>query len=301
MPKFLRRGYGQLITSGGQLVLLLIGIKTESALGMSLCVALMAAVSLVAWTSAYRRSRAVDDTPTSKVASAAQGYVELYGIGKPLGGTPLLSPVNQLACLWYHFTIERKDSKGNWSQESSGESDASFILEDGTGQCVVDPDGAEMLVTKKESWVRDDRRYTQWLLIEFQKIYALGNFITRGSVDLELDVEQDIGLLLAEWKKEPAQLLKRFDLDGNGEIDLAEWELARSQAKREILANHRELRAAPELNVMQLPADGKMYVISDLSPADISRKYRLWSWLHIVIFFGSLIALPLIWSHASSF
>lgn len=299
MPKLLRRGYGQLITSGGQLILLLIGAKIGG-IGLFVCVALMALLSLMAWSSAYRRSRAVDDTPTSRLASAAQGYVELYGIGKPLGGLPLLSPVNQLACLWYRYTIERKDSKGNWSQESSGESDASFIIDDGTGQCVVDPEGAEMVVTKKESWIRDDRRFTQWALIEFQKIYALGDFITRGSVDLELDVEQDVGQLLAEWKKEPAKLLKRFDLDGNGQIDMAEWELARSQAKREVLANHRELRAAPELNVMQLPADGKMYVISDLSPADISKKYRLWSWLHIVIFFGSLIALPLLLSDGSA-
>ncbi len=299
MPGFLRRGYGQLITSGGQLILLLIGVKTGG-IGAFICVALMAAVSLVAWTSAYRRTRAVDDTPTSKITSAAQGYVELYGIGKPLGGLPLLSPVNQLACLWYRYTIEHKDSKGNWSQESSGESDASFIVDDGTGQCVVNPEGAEMVVTKKEVWVSGDQRFTQWTLIELQKIYTLGDFITRGSVDLELNVEQDTGQLLAEWKKEPATLLKRFDLDNNGQIDLAEWELARSQAKREVLANHRELRAAPELNVMQRPADGKMYVISDLSPANISKKYRLWSWLHLLIFFGSLAALPFLWQYGNS-
>src|SRR5574340_130547 len=94
----LRRGYGNLVTSGGQLILLLVGLKTESSLGMFVCVALMAPLSLVAWTSAYRRTRAVADTPTSKVASAAQGYVELIGEGRPLGGAPLLSPLTQLPC-----------------------------------------------------------------------------------------------------------------------------------------------------------------------------------------------------------
>ena len=69
----LRRGYGNLVTSGAQLVLIVIGLQTESALGMAVCVALMVPLSLIPWTSAWRRARAVADTPTSRVASAAQG------------------------------------------------------------------------------------------------------------------------------------------------------------------------------------------------------------------------------------
>ena len=93
---------------------------------------------------------------------------------------------------------------------------------------------------------RSDRRYTEWLLIERQKIYALGQFATRGSVDLDLNLVEDVKLLLAEWKTRTAELLERFDLDKNGQLDLKEWELARAQAKREVAANHRELRAARE-------------------------------------------------------
>ncbi len=296
----LRREYGNLITSGSQLILLLVGLKTESSLGMFVCVALMAPLSLVAWTSTYRRARAIDDTPTSRVASAAQGYVELIGAGKPLAGAPLLSPVNQLPCLWYRYTIERKDSDNKWVQESKGESDASFILDDGTGECVVDPDGAEMLVTKRDRWIRDDRRYTQWLLLEHQNIYVLGQFSTIGSVALDLRVDEDVKQLLAEWKARPAELLQRFDLDKSGQLDLREWELARAQAKREILANHRELRASPELNVMRLPADGRLYLISDLKPDKLAGKYRLWAWFHIAIFLGALGSLPVPCSMANT-
>lgn len=290
----LRRGYGNLVTSGGQLILLLVGLKTESSLGMFVCVALMAPLSLVAWTSAYRRTRAVADTPTSRVASAAQGYVELIGTGKPLAGAPLLSPLTHLPCLWFRYTVERKDSENKWVQESKGESDASFILDDDTGECVVDPEGAEMLVTKKDTWIEGDRRYTQWLLIERQTIYALGQFATRGSVDLDLSVAEDVKHLLAEWKSRPAELLQRFDLDKNGQLDLREWELARSQAKREVLANHRDLRASAELHVMHLPQDGRHFIISDLDPGKLASKYRWWSWFHIAVFFGALIALPFI-------
>jgi hypothetical protein len=291
----LRRGYGHLVTSGGQLILLLVGLKTESSLGMFVCVALMAPLSLLAWTSAFRRTRAVADTPTSKVASAAQGYVELIGTGKPLAGAPLLSPLTHLPCLWFRYTIERKDSENKWVQESKGESDASFILDDGTGECVVDPEGAEMLVTKKDSWIEGDRRYTQWLLIERQTIYALGQFATRGSIDLDLNVAEDVKLLLAEWKKDPQALHRRFDLNQDGQLDLKEWELARAQARREVAANHRDLRASADLHVMHLPQDGRHYIISDLDPGRLASKYRWWSWFHIAVFFGALIALPFIW------
>ena len=118
----LRRGYSDLVTSGGQLILLLIGAKTESALGMFVCVVLMVPLSLFAWTSAYRRARAVDDTPTSKVASAAQGYCELIGAGKPLAGAPLMSPHSHVPCLWFRYTVERKDSDNKWVQQEKGES-----------------------------------------------------------------------------------------------------------------------------------------------------------------------------------
>ena len=291
----LRRGYSDLVTSGGQLILLLIGFKTESSLGMFVCVALMVPLSLIAWTSAYRRARAVADTPTSKVASAAQGYSELIGQGKPLAGAPLISPHSHLPCLWYRYTVERKDSENKWVQEDKGESDASFILDDGTGECLIDPNGAEMLVTKKDSWIQGDRRFTEWLLLEHQKIYALGQFATRGSVDLDLSVAEDVKQLLAEWKSRPAVLMQRFDLDRNGQLDLKEWELARAQAKREVLADHCELRASAELNMMHLPDDGRLYLISDMEPDRLASKYRWWSWFHVAVFFAALIALPILW------
>ncbi|MBM3391555.1 MAG: hypothetical protein FJY34_06220 [Betaproteobacteria bacterium] len=291
----LRREYGNLVTSGGQLFLLLIGAKTESAFGMFVCVALMAPLSFIAWTSAYRRSRAVDDTPTSRIASAAQGYAELIGTGKPLAGAPLMSPLSHVPCLWFCYTVERRDSDNKWHTEARGESDASFILDDGSGECLVDPEGAEMLMTKKESWVQGDRRYTEWLLIERQTIYALGQFTTRGSADLELHTDEDVKQLLAEWKTRPAELLQRFDLNKDGQLDLKEWALARAQAKREVAADHRDLRTTSELHIMHQPDGGRLYLISDLAPDGLARKYRWWSWFHITIFFGALIALPFLW------
>src|SRR5512142_1540696 len=182
----LRREYGRLLTSGAQLILLGIAVQIDDPLGWFICASLFAAVSLFAWTSTYRRARAVDDTPTSKIASAAQGYTELVGRGRPLSGVPLVSPLRHVECLWYRYLVERRN-KDSWQNESSGESDASFIVDDGSGECLVDPVGAEILPVQTETWTESDHRYTEWTLMREEQIYALGRFETKSGGDLSFD------------------------------------------------------------------------------------------------------------------
>lgn len=296
MALSLKREYGRLLTSGSQLLLLIVGFQLESPLAMFICLLLMAAISLLAWTSAYRRARAIDDTPTSRIASAAQGYVELVGSGRPMGGLPLLSPLTQLPCLWFRYLIERRNHDNKWVTEEQGESTESFVLEDGSGQCLVDPAGAEILIREKDSWTEANRRYTQWLLLERQEIYVLGNFLTHSGLDVDLSIDEEVRQLLAEWKTRPTELLRRFDLDKNGEIDLREWELAREEAIREVRERRREVLASPDLHVMRQPDNGRLYLISDLNPSRLSRRYRGWAWFHIAVFFAALIALPVAWA-----
>jgi hypothetical protein len=113
-----------------------------------------------------------------------------------------------------------------------------------------------------------------------------------------LNVATDVKHLLAEWKTRPSELLQRFDLNQDGQLDLKEWGLARLQAKREVAASHREIHNSSELHVMQRPDDGRFYLISDIDPENLASKYRWWSWFHIVLFFGVLISLPLVWRMA---
>lgn len=283
----LRREYGRLLTSGAQLLLLGVGAQIDDPLGWLICASLFAAISLVAWTSAYRRARAIDDTPTSRIASAAQGYAELVGRGRPLGGEPLISPLRHVQCLWFRYLVEHRH-KDNWETESSGESDASFIVDDDSGECLVAPSGAEILPVQKETWTEFDRRYTEWTLMREERIYVLGQFETRNGCDLSIDREAAMKALLAEWKKQPADLLARFDLDKNGELDMKEWELARSQARREVDRMAAEAAAAPGIHFMRRPDDGRLYLISSLSPEQLARKYRWWSFAHLAMFFGGL-------------
>ena len=286
----LRRQYAILLTSGTQLALLALGAQIDDAVGWAFVLAGIAAISFFAWTGAYRRWRAVADTPTSQVASAAQGYTELSGRAENRPGTRVLARLSQLPCCWYRYRIEKRKANGKgWATIEEDESRDSFLLRDATGTCVVDPEGAEVLPAAQNTWTRGNQRYTEWLIIERDPLYALGEFTTIGGAGAALNRSGDVGALLADWKRDRPQLLARFDLDRDGELSFREWELARAQAKREIDLAHGDLRAAPGLDCIRKPADGRLFLLSNLDPEKLTRKYYAWAWIHLAIFFGGLV------------
>jgi hypothetical protein len=286
----LRRSYGWFITSGAQLLLLYVGVKLESRAGWVVCLALIAVLSLFAWMSTLQRRRAITDTPTSRIASAAQGYVELSGAGCP-PEPPLLSRLTHLPCLWYRYRVETGSGK-NRRTVDSGESEWPFLIDDGSGHCLIDPEGAEILTRHAKSWRQGDYLYTEWKLLIHDRIYALGEFRTLGGGSVDLDARSDLNELLAEWKKDRKTLFERFDLDGNGEISEKEWGLARRAARREVSRRHREAREAPEVHTLSRPGDGRHYLLSNLDPNRLARRYLWWSLFHLAAFLGALGAIP---------
>jgi len=286
----LRREYAQLVTSGAQLLLLFAGIYLGSREGWLGCLSVMALVSFFAWLSALKRLRAIRGTPTSRVASAAQGYVELIGRGKPFAGTPLISKLRVLPCLWYRYKVEHRTSQDKWESLDSGESSDSFVLRDDSGECVVDPEYAEIITKHHDHWQDADYRYTEWKIINNDTLYIIGEFRTRSGA-VEFDSRAELNALLAEWKRDKPALHARFDLNNNGELDMNEWMLARQAAKREVAKMRREVHAQPDLHLIGQPRDGKLFLISNLTPEKLSRRYLFWSWAHVVIFFGALGAL----------
>ena len=286
----LRREYAQLITSGGQLLLLLAGFHFHSRPAWVWCLGIMALISLPAWYSTLYRLRAISSTPTSRIGSAAQGYVELIGHGE-VHGTPILSRYSLLPCLWCRYKLERRSNSGDdrgWHTEESGENSAPFIIDDGTGKCVVDPQGAEILTRHKDSWMKGDYRYTEWRLIDIDTIYALGEFKTVGGSNTTLTQDELVKQVLSEWKMDNDNLLKRFDLDNNGVLDMQEWMLARSAAKREAEKRMNEALAEPDTNFILQPHDGRLFLISNFDQDKLALRYKLWTWANVVIFFGAL-------------
>lgn len=283
----LRREYAHFVTSGGQLLLLLIGIKLHSRSGWLWCLGFMTVISLFAWYSALRRLRVISDTPTSRIGSAAQGYVELIGRGKP-GTTPLISKLRVLPCLWYRWKVEERNAKNEWRTLDKGESSDYFVLRDDSGACVVDPEQAEIITKYHDEWIHGNYRYTEWKLIPDDYLYVLGEFKTVGGSSATLTQDELIKQVLSEWKMDNADLLKRFDLDNNGVLDMREWMLARSAAKREAEKRLDEARAEPDTNFVLKPTDGRLFMISNLDQDKLELRYKLWAWAHIVILFGAL-------------
>src|SRR3990167_6109615 len=111
-------GYANLITSGGHLLLLLVALRINERPAWIGCLGLISSISLFAWTSSFKRNRAIADLPTSKVASAAQGYVELYG--RTPSDAEFLAPnkMGSLPCVWYRQVIYRKTANDKWQEIS---------------------------------------------------------------------------------------------------------------------------------------------------------------------------------------
>lgn len=274
------------LTGGLHFVILAIAFQAEDAAVWPYALAAMSVVSFFAWMAAYRRYRRIHDLPTARVASAAQGYVELVGRSELLPGSTLVSTRTGLPCCWCRYYIERRTSEGKWERVDSGESNEHFLLVDDTGQCVISPEGAEVLTHRRETWTQGDYRHTEWLLLPKGVLYALGEFSTTSGAVTTLDERADVSDLLTEWKKDKTQLLARFDANRDGTIDLKEWERARLEAQREVRQRHLEgVGAATEgVHILRKPRDGRFFLLANELPDKLGRRYAFWSAAHVAVF-----------------
>ena len=251
-------------------------------------------LNLWGWWRALVGRRAIADTPTSRVASAAQGFVELQGRARRFGDVQLASPLNGLPCVWYRYVVEEK--KGDdWREIDSGESDLPVELDDGSGRCEIAVQGAEVHTRHKSVRLRGDERTTEYLLLEGDPLYALGDFRSEGGEHLSLQPQADVRALLAEWKGDRHALLQRFDANGDGELDEAEWALARQAAQAHVAATHQALRQAPPRHRLQPPADGRPLLVSNWPPEHLGRRYLAWAGLYLTLFLACLSGLGWWW------
>lgn len=321
------RDYLHRVTYWAQFLVLLAGSiiqwQGQSQTGWLVCLPILACISFFAWLSALRYLRKVRDYPISKIASAAQGYVGLQGKGQWFD-KPFITPASysKKPCLWYRYQIEKKNiwadkSRGvdspqggfiaylfmyflvfpllskyifyNWETIESGESEEAFLLNDGTGICVIDPKDAEVITKKKHRWTDfEGHRHTEWILSPNVSVYAIGQFNTINHSNASFDANEELKALLAKWKQDPKNLLKRFDLNNDGTLGMQEWTLARQAARREAETHTQEIRSLPDVSTLSCSADGRPYLISELRHDDLVSRYLFWSWAHFIMFFGAL-------------
>ena len=127
-----------------------------------LIILLVASVTAIySWWHYLHRLRLIEDTPTSRIRSAAQGYVELMGVSRWIDGPSIVSPLTTRPCVWYSYRVEQRTrgSKNNhWRTVDSGVSEELFALDDGSASCLVDPEDAEVITDNRSVWYGNSQR-----------------------------------------------------------------------------------------------------------------------------------------------
>ena len=249
----------------------------------------------------HHRIRMISDTPTSKIRSAAQGYVELEGEGLLLKGDNRRSPLSGLPCLWYKYKVEKRvvstDSKGHrqtrWKTIDSGKSESLFLVKDDTGECVIDPEGAEVTPNSSQTWYSDhagwhgpipksgvisfgskDYRLSESRIDIGADLYLLGRFGSVGGVHDLPNAREELRQILVKWKRDPKKLLQRFDASGDGKIDEQEWDGAIKAAKKEVIEMRAEMARQPMTHIIGKPENGRRpFVISTIDQHGMIKRF----------------------------
>ncbi|MBT2970321.1 MAG: hypothetical protein KME56_10465 [Candidatus Thiodiazotropha sp. (ex Ctena orbiculata)] len=277
--------------------------------------------SLIAFYFTFRnlhRARLIEDTPTSLIRSAPQGYVELIGEAALMAGEPVLTPLSGKPCCWWRYKVERKGDKG-WRAVRSDKSESLFLLKDATGECILDPEGASINPSEKNIWygpnptptagpdkgsgtvhrkaqrfgVRisvnntfgGDYRYTEETIIPGDPLYAIGLFSSLGEIDRKAIRDDMIKERLRQWKADHETLLKRFDSNRDGQIDLQEWESVRHSAQREVTREQLQQDQQPLHTLSSTGTHRRPLLISTKAEFELVRHYRLLTLVALTAFF----------------
>lgn len=278
-------------------------IASADPVGLWLAVAIAAGVG--AWLvqrglRAFWGLRLIVDTPTARIRSAPQGYVELQGLAAPLR-EPLRARLTGKPCVWYQWQIEEYQSSrsgrqrsGHWVTRDRGDAGRHFLIDDGTGQAEVVPADAKLHLRSRDRWqgprpdqpdrgqqnpitafFRRHRRYrmTEARVHDGEPVYVLGRFETprRGVREREALTRT----LLARWKRDPERM-QAFDRDGDGEVDLPEWDRARAKAAR--LAERAEAKLSadpPRPRIVATSEPTQPFLVSTEDEATLLTKLRL--------------------------
>jgi hypothetical protein len=241
-----------------------------------------AASALFFWARSYRVKRAILDVPTSKVRSAAQGYVELSGTIEPLAGRTVKGRLTLEPCVWYYFMVVEGSGKNSRVIER-GELGIPFLLRDSTGTCLVVPGEARIISDALADWKLDNRHYCEWSMRAGDPVYVIGEFHSDALGTGEDKVR--IAARVREWALDPRSFVRRFDSNRDGKVSPEELEGAREAARREAVA---EYAAQGGSHRMASPRDGRPYVLANWPHDQVARHFGILTNAHLFVVFVAL-------------
>jgi hypothetical protein len=233
------------------------------------------------------------------------------GLKSPLTGTPCVWYEYEIT---RQMGGHGRDSHSRWVKVDGGRSEEPFVLADETGECLVDPEGAKVITASLETdrWVgrserptggpekrgsrfglfpgqsygefgfgnglwfstRKDYRYTERRIRPGAHLYVLGRLEKERSDSGS--GEASANELLRTWKQDRADLLNRFDADGDGQIDGFEWETARREAESQAARNRTPASSGEPIGVLGAPRDrSHPFLISAIPQRELLARYRL--------------------------
>lgn len=256
-----------------------------------LAILLILCLGFFYWLKYLKLARLIEDVPGSSIRSAAQGYVELAGTGELMPGEPILTPHSKRPCLYYQFYSY---ATGEFNSTENEISNNLFFINDDTGRCIVDPEGAACIGLVKKKDVHCYRDGTKHVNVEAfipvgAYLYVLGQFITDEDRSY-INIEQQADDLLLSWKSDYKQMLERFDKNEDGELDLIEWEQARQAAMKQVIKENISGHEVPNYPCIRSARHKKKpFIISTIPQEKLVKVYRIKSLISLFGFFVSCI------------
>ncbi len=254
-----------------------------------------------------QEKRLLENTPRSKIRSAAIGLVDLSGVARQR--KPLKSPVSNIDCCWWECTVEELESNGResrWVTVKKMGAYEIFYLEDPTGRVLVNPQGAEFhIVTHNSdldstsqsqlgpllstwdldttSWWGGSRRMRirEQTIPEFSPLFVLGDLVSVAGpiIDSHALFNEHVRALKADPQKMVAAGLMVA-----GVLDPEKWDAFVDKEKdsflKEELARQSSMLDA-EKTVVQAPAQGP-FVVSTQSQEELVKSFSWFAPLGIV-------------------
>jgi hypothetical protein len=230
----------------------------------------------------YWRLLKVSEAPISSIASAAQGYVELHGVASTV--KPIKTPYQGVDCVWYKAWVYAHEPHQRKVPVllDYAESHTPFLLKDDSGECLVNPKGAEILHVVKKTFFKNNHRYVEAYLPSRSHLHVIGYLDTRHRYGTAEAIQKDVSALLHLWKANKPKLLNQYDQNLDGAIDMQEWTQARNDAHAQVLTQH-QMQANVGVYTLSQPDDGKLFLISALSPQGLRSLLKWWHYMHIIL------------------